>query len=132
MKIVQTIGFNTQTGWPTPFYYRRDRDGVHVRSAIGQQIVFSVSNDEWQAILEEVASGNDDLFGVTGTSRSSFPGPKLYEIISNCLRDGGTNDRKLAYISAILVHEGTLHTFHGQVPGGLEARVYLKRSSERE
>jgi|SRR5215211_1010608 hypothetical protein len=131
MKIVQTIGFNAPTGWPTPFYYRRDRDGIHIKSAIGQPLEHTVTHDEWDAILDMIANSSTSYFGVTGNQNSTFQGPKLYGLISGKLKKYATNDRLLAYISAILVHEGTLHAFHGQLEGDLEARVYLKRSSEK-
>lgn len=126
MRVLQTLGH--RTGFPpTPFYYRRESRGVRIESIVGQPIRKSVDVSEWAALLTAIASQERSrVFGVSSRLESQPNEPSLHETIRDAIT--GADDRLCAYITATLLHEGTLMIHHGPLGLGHEARVVLQRS----
>lgn len=125
MRVLQTIGHRPGKP-PTPFYYKRDSKGVTIRSAIGDRFAPKpTSHKVWNEILKAIEEDNNPVFGVSESPNSDHGATKIHKILS---KSGINNSRHQAYVTAILVHEGTLMIEHGPKHDDLDARVFLRRS----
>ncbi|GAA4124804.1 hypothetical protein ACFFTN_11890 [Aminobacter aganoensis] len=126
MKVLQTLGH--RNGFPpTPFYYRREADGIRIESIVGKKIRRLIDTDVWNEILRTVFDNGSEVFGVSSSANSELDAPKLHDLIKAGSNIGDT--RTLAYISAVLVHEGSLILDHGPRQDDLDARIFLRRST---
>ena len=99
---------------------------MRIESILGQRIRRTVDTLTWSNILGAIESESSRVFGVSASLNSELAAPKVHEVIAGPL---GTSDtRVLAYVTAVLVHEGSLIIEHGPRGEDLDARVFLRRS----
>ena len=130
MRVCQSLGL--RGGLPTPFYYSRDSKGLHVRRIRGDSPeIWIISHIDWQALLEVIADVKKNkyqTFSVAQTDHSEAHPQSLYKLVRAALdRVPKLDDSLVAYVCAILVHEGTLQLHHGKTVGP-DARLILRRS----
>lgn len=135
MKVLQTLGRHSgaQEGI---FQYRRQPDGVHIDSAVGQAKLtppqITITHDEWRAILQAIQNCPQGSFRLTGQAPfSSPPNQSLYEVLATTLpapAGGWTwNDSWKAYVCAILEHEGSIDLYHGTLGPQHQAIICLRK-----
>lgn len=132
MIVLQSLGL--KAGLPTPFYYRRDHAGVHVRPIrTKDKRPAKVDQANWQALLDEIAKSPTKTFAVSPTANVTAPNVSLYDTIRAVLEKRqpslAVTDSLLSAICAILVHEGSLQLYHGRIGKDREARVVLRTSA---
>jgi hypothetical protein len=131
MRVLQTIG--SHEGLPTPFYYGRGREGVRIEQIRGQDTTkpFDIPSTVWQEILDMIADSPTTTFAVTDRHNNpAASSENLYERLHRIFsrhQIEGLNDSLLAYVSAILLHEGSLQLYHGRIGPDREARIVLRR-----
>jgi len=104
---------------------------VRIESIVGVTLQRSIPIAEWEALLLAIAHPDRSrAFGVSSRLTATDRDPSLHELINDNVT-GGSDTRLRAYVTAILIHEGTLMIHHGPLGRGWEARVVLMRS-ERE
>lgn len=136
MKVLQTLGrHKTQEGI---FQYRRTADGVYIDASIGQAKSLNPSDvvlthDEWTAILVALGAASGETFRLTRTNTPDAPQQSLYDTIFSAVQKPSKgwqwNDSWLAYVSAILEHEGSVDHYGGSLGPGAGAPIILARDS---
>ena len=132
MRVLQSLGL--KAGMPTPFYYKRDLRGVHIVPILGRdkQKATTIPTESWSKLLAEIARDKRRTFTVAPTDNPAASSDSTYKKIKTLLEgepiEGPITTSLLAYISSILVHEGTLQLYHGRIGRDREARVVLRKS----
>jgi hypothetical protein len=135
MKVLQTLGRHAgaQEGI---FQYRRQVDGVHIDSAVGQAALnplqITLTNDEWHVILQAIHDSTQGSFRLTGQAPfAAPPNQSLYELLSTIVPHpaGGWNwsDSLKSYVCAILEHEGSIDLYHGTLGPAHQAIICLRK-----
>lgn len=135
MKVLETLGQHraTQKG---VFQYKRTAAAVVIDTSIGtatltpQQVSLTVA--EWVTILQTIEQVPQSSFRLTGTPPfAAPPNQTLREIIQQAVPSpvGGWtwNDSWLAYVCAILEHEGSVELYGGPLGPGASAYIPLRR-----
>ncbi len=128
MRVLQTIGF--REGRNTPFYYRRNGVGTDIEPLKGDDNPpFNVSQACWEIVWTAIANAPNQIFQVTEGDGGATVPQNLYGIVRECLKAHScrADDSAIAYVNAILLHEGTLQTYHGKA-GDTYHRINFRRS----
>lgn len=134
MKVLQSLGRASGQVEAT-FRYRRSSQGVTIDASINRnynqtpaQIQFT--NAEWNAILTAIENAPNETFRITDTGGpGQQPTQRLSQIFAGAVTPNGWawNDSWVAYVAAILEHEGSLDLFHGAIGQGQSAVIALSR-----
>ena len=134
MKFVETLG--RHRGQKGIFQYKRSSDGVTISSRIGNAPalnpdIVELTRQEWRAILQAIEGAAGQSFGLTAGGGGGNPTTALYDFIEQALPNpaGGWNWQApwLAFVCAILEHEGSVELYSGALGQGYQAQVTLTR-----
>jgi len=140
MKILETLGQHRgrQKG---VFQYKQAAAGVTIDSSIGTAALtpadVSLTRNEWTKILQAIEQAPQGSFRLTGTPPfTEPPNQSLHDVIQRAVPnpDGGWgwNESWLAYVCAILEHEGSVELYSGVLGPGSAAYIPLRRNPGRE
>jgi len=90
----------------------------------------TLSNAEWNAILTAIQNAQNATFRITNTGAAGDqPTQSLNPLFSSTVTPTGWtwNDSWVAYVAAILEHEGSLDLYHGALGQGQSAVIDLSR-----
>ena len=135
MKILETLGQHrgSQKG---VFQYKRTSAELVIDSSIGTANLtpprVSLTTAEWALILQTIEQAPQSSFRLTGSSPFvAPPNQALREVIPQAVpapAGGWTwNDSWLAYICAILEHEGSIELYSGALGPGVGTYIPLRR-----
>ena len=128
MKVLQTLG--RQSGQHGIFQYKRISTGVLIDISIGTaefapDSEFLITNKEWRSILKEIKKHG--ILNLTGSP--SAKGTCLHDLIKKAVPQPENftswNDSYLAYVCAILEHEGSIIFYAGSAGQGQGISLHL-------
>ena len=134
MKVVETLG--QHQGQKGVFQYKRVPAAVVIDTSIGTATLtppqVTLTDAEWKAILHAIENAPRNSFRLTGTPPFiTPPNQALREVIQQAvpLPTGNWtwNDSWLAYVCAILEHEGSIELYAGSLGPGGSAYIPLRR-----
>lgn len=134
MKVLQSLG-KAKGQTEATFRYRRSSTGVMIDASINANYnqspkQITLSNVEWSAILGTIENAKYETFRITNTGAAGDqPTQSLNELFADAVTptDWNWNDSWVAYIAAILEHEGSLDLYHGALGPGQSAVIALSR-----
>jgi hypothetical protein len=135
VKVLETLGQHraSQKG---VFQYKRTADAVMIDTSIGTANLnpaqVSITAVEWAQILRAIERAPQGSFRLTGTPPfAAPPNQTLRVVIQQAVptpAGGWTwNDSWLAYVCAILEHEGSIELYGGSLGPGAGAYIPLRR-----
>jgi hypothetical protein len=134
MKVLQSLG-RARGQVEATFRYRRSSQNVTIDASINRnynqtpaQIV--LTNAEWNAILTAIESAANETFRITNTGAAGDqPTQSLNLLFAAAVTPVGWawNDSWVAYVAAILEHEGSLDLYHGALGPTQSAVIALAR-----
>lgn len=134
MKVLQTLGRHSAAGQEGIFQYKRTQTGVWIDSTVGHANLnpgrITITNAEWTAILTAIANQPNETFRLTRTNTNDPPRQSVYDTVASAVPNpvGWTwNDSWLAYVCAILEHEGSIDHYGGSLGQGIGAPIILAR-----
>lgn len=134
MKVLQSLG-KARGQTEATFRYRRSSDGVTIDASINANYnqtpkQIALSNVEWNTILKAIETAQFETFRITNTGTAGDqPTQSLNLLFSSAVTPKGWtwNDSWVAYVAAILEHEGSLDLYHGALGQGQSAVIALSR-----
>lgn len=134
MKVLQSLG-KAKGQTEATFRYRRSSTGVTIDASINANYnqplkQITLSNVEWNAILAAIENAANETFRITNTGApGDQPTQSLNQLFAAAVTPTGWtwNDSWVAYVAAILEHEGSLDLYHGALGQGQSAVIALSR-----
>ena len=133
MRVLQTIGTIDQYG-PTPFRYRREINGIRIhRDGWAADHSVLIENALWANFLNLIQGASNPAIGISAGQNAYFQGPTVAALAKQA--ELPVREIDPGYFAAILLHEGSVVFYHGQLPENyfrlevehpFEARVYLR------